>query len=289
VVLIPEADALFPAAVVRSIRDEKITTMYMVPSTFVGLMTRGGLLDVDPKAVQRILYAGEAFAMPQLRRLREWAPKAQLSNLYGPIETNVCTFYDLDELERDADAVPIGGAIDGVTVELWDETTGMVPAGEVGEICVHGPCVTPGYWGDATLTASKRATIDGQEWFRTGDLATRDEAGRLWFRGRRDHLIKSRGFRIELGEIEAALLRHPAIAEAAVAAVPDPDIGNALFAWYVAAAPVETSALKSDIARQLPAYMLPRELFAVPALPKTNSGKISRRALVETLATAGKE
>ncbi len=273
VVLVTEADALFPAAVTRAVRAEGVTTVYMVPSTYVALMTRGGLLDLDPRPLRRLLYAGEAFPTPQLRRLRSWAPAAHLCNLYGPIETNVCTFHDVGELAPDADGLPIGRAIDGVTVELW---------GEDGEILVHGPCVTPGYWGDAELTRAKRLTAQGREWFRTGDLATRDASGDLWFRGRRDHLVKVRGFRVELGDVEAALLRRPGVVEAAAAAVPDADGGQALVAWYVCDGPVEASALKSHLAGQLPAYMIPRELFAVPSLPKTSSGKVSRRALVET-------
>jgi acyl-CoA synthetase (AMP-forming)/AMP-acid ligase II len=74
-----------------------------------------------------------------------------------------------------------------------------------------------------------------------------------------------------------------------VAAVPDPDIGHTLFGWFVAAAPVEPAALKSHLGSLLPAYMVPRELFAVPSLPKTSSGKVNRPALVELLQPVEKE
>src|SRR5262249_5253354 len=139
---------------------------------------------------------------------------------------------------------------------------------------------------------SRQIEHDGRTWFRTGDLASRDAAGDLWFHGREDHLVKSRGFRIELGEVEHALGSHPGVLEAAVVAVPDDELGNVLYGWFVPAdRRVSADQVKAHVAGRLPSYMVPREVFAPPSLPKTGSGKTSRKELAALILArpAGKE
>ena len=290
VVLVPETDALFAAATVRTIRDERITSMLLVPSAYVALMNRGGLLSIDPAPLRRLLYSGEAFAVAQLRRLRGWAKDQHVCNLYGPIETNCCTHHCVRELPEDVSSVPIGREIDNVRITIRDELGRASPAGEEGEITIAGGCVTLGYWGDEERTRERRVLLDGEVHYLTGDRGARDPDGTLRFLGRRDTMVKSRGYRIELAEVEHALSTHPGVVEAAVVAVPDPELGNVLFGWFVPASSAATPAAVSEhAARSLPGYMLPRALFTLEALPKTASGKISRRQLAALLPDRGAE
>lgn len=290
VVLLPEADALFPAATVRTIRDERITSILAVPSSYVSLMNRGGLLALDPAPIRRLLYSGEAFPVQQLRQLRAWAPNQHICNLYGPIETNYCTHYCVHEIALEADSVPIGKEIDDVRIGIYNEEGQKACDGEEGEICVAGGSVTLGYWGDEARSRARRILLDGEIHFLTGDRGFRDKHGDLHFLGRRDTMVKSRGYRIELAEIEHVIGTHPGVIEVAVVAAPDLELGSLLYAWFVpASASITSTQVAEHASKLLPNYMLPRMIFPLDQLPKTDSGKISRRRLAEMLAVKSAE
>ena len=130
--------------------------------------------------------------------------------------------------------LPVGGVTDGIVVELLDEDGGPVRQGEAGEIVVYGDHLSPGYLGDERLTAERFAEIDGQRRYHTGDLAWRDEEGRLTVIGRTDRLVKIRGHGVQLEEVEATLTAHPDVAAAAVA-VKVSEGGDASLIAYVSA------------------------------------------------------
>jgi malonyl-CoA/methylmalonyl-CoA synthetase len=128
--------------------------------------------------------------------------------------------------------------------------------------------------------ATAEAFRDG--WFQTGDLAARAADGYIRIVGRRaTDLIKSGGFRIGAGEIEAALLEHPAVSEAAVAGLPDPDLGERIAAWVVCreGASVSSEELVAHVAALLSSHKRPREVTFVRALPRNEMGKVIKRAL----------
>jgi amino acid adenylation domain-containing protein len=278
VVLLPEEETLFPVATVRTIRQERITSLFLVPSVWISLMDRGGLLNEPPGQLRRVLYSGEAFPVGPLLRLKQWADRCHICNLYGPIETNGCTYYCVEQLNESDVTVPIGRAIDRVTVSIRDEA-GNTSDGP-GEIWVQGGCVSLGYWGDPELTARKSRTEADGRWFLTGDLGSRREDGNLVFHGRRDAMVKSRGVRIELGEVESVIATHPDVREVAVVAVPDKDFGNLLYAWVVLRdAGASTETIAAHAAKVLPPVMLPRRITPIESLPKTLSGKVSRSTL----------
>jgi malonyl-CoA/methylmalonyl-CoA synthetase len=119
-------------------------------------------------------------------------------------------------------------------------------------------------------------------WFHTGDLATRAADGYLRIVGRRTtDLIKSGGYKIGAGEIENVLLEHPGVAEVAVTAAPDPDLGERVVAWIVPAGPDRPSAydLAERVATQLAPHMRPREVHFLDALPRNDMGKVLKRQL----------
>ncbi len=294
VVLVPPEIAIFPRNLAAWICDYKINVWYSVPSALALLAAHAGLESLPQPALRLVLFAGEVFPIPQLRQLMQAWPGPLYYNLYGPTETNVCTYYRLPATPSETDPpLPIGMACTGFTCQVMDEQAQPAPAGEVGELWVGGPGVALGYWGQPERTAAAfvpdPAGTESARMYRTGDLVRLAPGGHYQFLGRRDHQIKSRGYRIEIGEIEATLLAHPAVLEAIVLPVPDALIGNRLLATLVArTAPPED--LMQFLAQRLPAYMLPQRLEWLESLPKTSTGKVDRQALAarfigETLTT----
>ena len=226
--MITEDLALFPGRLAEFIGAEGITVWYSVPSALMLLLLHADLNADRLCKLRMILFAGEVFPMKYLRQLAEQLPHIELYNLYGPTETNVCTYYKV-ERERLAalDKLPIGVACENTEVFAVNERNEIVvQAGGTGELYVRGPAVTYGYWADTEKTRAMVVPNTFQQNFeeklyRTGDLVQLAEDGNYYFLGRRDSMIKSRGYRIELGEIETALLSHPSVKEAVAVAIPD--------------------------------------------------------------------
>jgi amino acid adenylation domain-containing protein len=292
VVLVPPRTSIFPIEVARFIEQTSITIWYSVPSVLTMLTLRGNLKRGDFPHLRTILFAGEVFPTKYLRRLMDLLPDAGFFNLYGPTETNVCTYYEVPPLPEDqTEAIPIGRAIENVEVFAVTEEGKPAQSGEVGELCVRGASVMLGYWGDPVRTAKSLSPnpFGGDlhdPMYRTGDLVSRQNDGTYRLLGRRDAQIKSRGYRIELGEIEAALYAHPAIVECAVTAVPDELITNKIRAYVVLRDHVAEDDLKRFCAERIPRYMIPEMWEFRDALPKTSTGKVDRRGLSAEIATS---
>jgi len=217
----------------------------------------------------------------------EVLPRPDFYNLYGPTETNVCTYYRVDRaLLASQDRLPIGRACSNTEVFSVDEAGNLAPPGETGELYVRGPSVTKGYWGDPEKTRKSVVPNRFQPHFeepayRTGDLVILDESGEYRFLGRKDNMIKSRGYRIELGEIEAALFAHPEVEDAAVVAIPDEEIGSRLKAFVVCrgAGSLSEVQVKKHCSDRVPKYMIPESIVFKARLPKTSTGKVDRTRL----------
>ncbi len=270
--VVPDASARNSAALARGIAD--VTVWYSVPSV-LALLLESGLVTRELLAPMRyVLFAGEVFPIKHLRRLKELLPaSARLYNLYGPTETNVCTYYRVDELDPARQVpVPIGRAITGARLQVVDDRGQPLPPGELGELVVEGPCVTPGYF---RRPHDPNADNHRKNRHATGDIVGY-EGSELVYRGRKDRMVKVGGFRVELGEIEAALLRHEAVEEAAVVAV-DGDAGTRLVA-FCSPGSADTGPSLVDIKTHcgglLPRYMIPHALVRMAALPKNGNGKI---------------
>jgi amino acid adenylation domain-containing protein len=291
VVLVPAELALFPIQLARWIRDAGITVWYSVPSVLTMLALRGKLDEISPPALRTILFAGEVFPTKYLHRLMGLLPGVRFANLFGPTETNVCTWYEVPRWTGEPPpSIPIGRPIADVEVYAVTDEGEVSAPGEVGELYVRGPTVMHGYWGDTERTSRVLLQADdgsGERVYMTGDLARLDEDGDWIFLGRRDAQIKSRGYRIELGDIEVALNLHPAVAECAAVAVPDELVTNRIKAFVVVHRTVDPSELVDFCLERIPRYMVP-ELFEFRSeLPRTSTGKIDRQALPVDLASAG--
>ncbi len=295
VVLVPEGTSAFPIKLVQLLQREAITCAYLVPS-ILALMARYGKLERhDLSKLRLLLFAGEVFPIKYLRQWKEQLPHTDFYNLYGPTETNVCTYYRVPAtLDPALDRpVPIGRMCDNAAAIVVDDRGERVTApGARGELWVRGPCVARGYYGNPTATAAGFVSVDGpggstEPAYRTGDIVEILPDGETFdYVGRNDHMVKTRGYRVELGEIEAALLAHADVEAAVVVPVPDELLGNRLVAVLGTHRALTKAELDEHCQQRLPRYMVPERYERLAALPTTSSGKIDRLALARQMADA---
>jgi len=277
-VLVEEQLGKEPTRLALWVAEKKITIWYSAPS-ILGLLAQFGKLEQhDYSALRLVLFAGEVFPIKYLKLLKSLWLRPRYFNLYGPTETNVCTFYEVARLlpESQAEPVPIGKACHPYYEALIvNEAGAEVAKGVEGELCIAGPGVMQGYWNLPENTAKAFLPDRDTRWYRTGDIVVELPDGNYKFVGRWDRMIKKRGYRIELGEIEAALYRHPAIKEAAVVAFPDID-GVAIKAFIGTrdGSKLSIIELKKFCSENLPLYMIPDSFCFLESLPKTSTDKI---------------
>jgi len=281
-VIVEEALGKEPARLAPWIAEKKLTVWYSAPSILNLLAQFGKLEQYDYSSLRLVLFAGEVFPIKYLKLLKSLWPHPKYFNLYGPTETNVCTFYEVRRVipASQSEAVPIGKACPYCEPLVVDELGVEVAQGAEGELCIAGPSVLEGYW-DLPENTSK-AFLPGHQkrWYRTGDIVRELADGNYKFLGRRDRMIKKRGYRIELGEIEAALYRHPSIKEAAVLAFPDDDgVPIKAFTSTRDGSKLSMIELKKFCSENLPLYMVPDLFCCLESLPKTSTDKIDYQKL----------
>ncbi len=284
--IVPAGVSMFPASLARFVEQQVITVWYSVPMVLTQLVLHGRLEERDLSRLRTVLFAGEVFPTKYLRQLKQQLPHAELHNLYGPTETNVCTYHPVVSVPDTDDPIPIGKPCCGDVVAILDEDGRPVPRGAKGELYVAGPTLMNGYWADAEKTRrglARSIAVDGQmrPAYRTGDLVRWNDADELEYHGRLDHMIKSRGYRIELGEIESALAAHADVAEVVVFGVPDEEIGKRIRAAVVlgSGSAVSEAELKKFCSQRLPAYMVPEAIRFRASMPRTSTHKIDRKQI----------
>ena len=281
-VIVEEQLGKEPARLGPWMAEKKLTVWYSAPS-ILSLLAQFGKLDQrDYSSLKLVLFAGEVFPIKYLKLLKSSWKHPRYFNLYGPTETNVCTFYEVPQLiaESQNEPVPIGKACPYCEPLVVSENGREVRAGEEGELCIAGASVLQGYWDLPENTA--KAFLRGRDvrWYRTGDIVVELPDGNYKFLGRRDRMIKKRGYRIELGEIEVALYRHPAIKEAAVLAFPDEEnVPVKAFASARNGTKLSIIELKRFCSENLPLYMVPDLFCFLESLPKTSTDKIDYQKL----------
>ncbi|MBV9480937.1 MAG: amino acid adenylation domain-containing protein [Acidobacteria bacterium] len=273
----PALHLAFPTRLTAWMAEEEITVMYTVPSLLAMMAERGSVRAKALAKLRLLLFAGEVCPPRVLATLLDLLPTVEFANLYGPTETNVCTFERIDrQLWDRSSPVSIGVPCQGTRILLLDDAEAEVAGKhQVGELLVSGPTVALGYWHDAGRSQARFVLRNGERWCRTGDYAEFDDAGRLLFHGRRDHMVKIYGHRVELGDVENALLRHPGVAEAVVVAV------NEVLVAFARPCRIGVSSeeLREHCAGQLPRYMVPSTINLIDKLPLLSTGKIDRLGL----------
>jgi len=285
-ILVSEDAGKDPHRLAQLIADERISIWYSAPSILALLAQFGDLNKYDYSTLRTVLFAGEVFPVKHLRNLTHLLPRARYYNLYGPTETNVCTYYEvqLPVPEDRTVPYPIGGVCSHLAGKVVDEEGKRVAAGSEGELCITGRGVMQGYWSLPEQTEKGFfVDPDGTRWYRTGDIVVEEAEGIYIYRGRRDRMVKRRGYRVELGEIEAGLYQHASVKEAAVVALPNEESGVSIVAFLSAKEGQRPSLIemKRFCSERLPLYMIPDRFSWHDALPKTSTDKIDYQRLKE--------
>ncbi len=264
VILHPTFD---PDAVLAEIRERRPTLLLQVPATLSALVAHPAWETTDITCLRAISIGSTDVPVELIETVH--ARGVPVIQIYGSTETGPVTIY-----QRTEEAFHAVGSLgrQGLHTEirLVDEAGNEVPSGETGEILVRGPHVASGYWGDPDNPSFSNG------WFRSGDMAWRDERGLYWFRGRRKHMIISGGENIHPAEIERVLRRVPGVVECAVIGIPNAKWGESPAALIVTkdGKPLAEARLREQLERELARYKHPRHILFTDALPRNVMGKV---------------
>jgi amino acid adenylation domain-containing protein len=288
---IPQEANLLPHKLALFIEDAGLTQWFSVPSILIHMAKLDVVRPGAFACLRRLLWCGERFPTSALRYWMQRLPHVQFTNLYGPTETTIASsYYRVPSCPQDErEEIPIGQGCDGEELLVLDSELRPIPPGEIGDLYIRGPGLSPGYWRDPGRTAAAfipnpLSDQPGDRLYRTGDLAKVDDQGRIMLLGRADTQVKSRGYRIELGEIEAALDGIAELQESAVVPVASDGFEDSLLCCaYVprAGGEVAPAILRQRLAKVLPGYMLPSRWKQLDRLPLNQNGKTDRPALRE--------
>jgi acyl-coenzyme A synthetase/AMP-(fatty) acid ligase len=247
----------------------------------------------DSSPLRLVLFAGEVFPVKQVRKLVAKWPLPAYYNLYGPTETNVCTYATISNPipEGRMEPYPIGWTCSHCKALVLDTESQAVDAGAEGLLYISGPSVFSGYWARPTESAAVFLERDGVRWYNTGDVVREHAADGFIYVGRRDRMVKRRGYRIELDEIETALYRHPSIQGAAVISAPHPESVVRIVSYVVASPNSQPSIIemKAFCNEHLPSYMNPDFFIFVDSLPRASTNKTNYQALIQKFQSAERE
>ena len=284
-VLLAENAAVFPAMLLQTLQDEKVTFIFWVPTIMVNIANMGLLDKIPLPDIRLVWFAGEVFPTKQFNVWRRHLPNARFVNMYGPIEITLdCTYYIVERELADDEPIPIGNAMRNTEILLLNEENRLCAPGEEGELCVRGSSLAMGYYNNPEKTAAAFVqnplnTAYPEIIYRTGDIACYNELGELMFKGRKDSLVKHSGYRIELGEIEHVIINSLKLVQNGCVVY---DYGQKHIVFYYE--PVEgitVADMRKALGSQLPKYMLPNKFVALDELPRNANGKIDRLKLKE--------
>ena len=263
-----------PKEVVETIRDAAITDFYAVPSIY-RLITK----IAKPNELKSLRLAMCSGTTLPLKIAQEFTDKfnIEISEGYGLSEASPIVTLTIPGEERIGS---IGKAIPDEELKVIDEHGKELPAGQVGELLIRGDNVMLGYWNNPEATS---ATIDADGWLHTGDVVRIDADGYLYIVNRIKDMIISMGENIYPREVEELIYRFDGIKDAAVVGVEDKLRGQAGACFYVVkdGEKVDTRALKKYLQINLALYKVPREFYEIDEMPRTATGKISKRKILE--------
>ena len=259
---------------VKELKREKFTAITGVNTLFNGLLNTPGFDQIDFSPLRLTLGGGMAVQRSVAERWKK-VTGVTLLEAYGLTETSPAACinpWDLPEYNGSIDL-----PIPSTDCCVKDQDGNMLPTGEVGELCVRGPQVMKGYWNRPEDTA---AAIDADGWLHTGDMAKMDEDGFFYIVDRKKDMILVSGFNVYPNEIEDVIAMMPGVLEVAAVGVPDERSGEAVKLVIVKKDPALTvEQVKAHARENLTGYKQPRYVEFRDELPKTNVGKILRRAL----------
>lgn len=286
--LILEKSFAFPQTILQKIVTERVTGFPIVPTMAALLLQMKDLKIGEFPYLRYITNTGAALPPAHIQRLQELFSTTKIFSMYGLTECKRATWLPPDQLHHRPASVGI--AIPGTEAYVVDDEGRQVLPGVAGELVIRGSHVMKGYWEDleSTNKVLRTGPYPWEKVLYTGDLFRTDEEGFLYFIGRKDDILKIRGEKVSPKEIENVLYALPGIREAAIVGVPDPVLGTAVKA-VLAVDPTMSLSTKDVLhhcAKNLEDYMIPKFVEFVDQLPKTDSGKISRRKVAAQIMEA---
>ena len=284
-VILQRETVLSPREFANSLRTEGITTLFLTTALF------NQMIQSEPLAFQSLrllLFGGETADPRRVRQALEVGAPQQLLHVYGPTEnTTFSTWYRVEQVDPEAETIPIGQAIANTQTYILDRHLQPVPIGVPGELYLGGAGLARGYFNLPELTLERfipHPFKDGQRLYKTGDRARYLPNGQIEFLGRLDNQVKIRGFRIEPTEVEAVLNQHPLVKASVVVVKEDTVCDKHLVAYVVSDTRHQLeqqliSEIRQFLQQKLPEYMRPQLFVLLDELPKTRNGKIDRRSL----------
>ncbi len=278
-----------PGDLLRALRRYEITGLAGVPPLWALLLRGAKALEEQPlERLRYITNSGGRIPQANLEELRRLLPGTKIYLMYGLTEAFRSTYLPPEELDRGTEC--IGKPIPNTEIYVVDREGRECAPGEPGELVHRGPTVALGYWGkeEATRKAYRPhpfaplGLVIEEKVVYSGDLVRRDEKGYLYFVGREDNMIKTQGYRLSPEEVEGLLVGTGIVREACAFGVPDPELGQQVFAVVSLrdrAADGILETIREYCIKNGPPYMVPKEIFIEDEMPKTPSGKIDRQAV----------
>ncbi len=292
-VVIPNRESIVDIdSTLNEIEKHAIVTTDFVPSILELVLQS---IARDPDKVKKLskmrylLVGGEAVDTHIVSEVQRYIPNVQLVNTYGPTEASIGMVFHLFN-SNDKDSVPLGKPIDNTSVIIVDETLQAVPIGEVGEIVIGGRCLGKEYLNDPVHTSSVfidnsgLPMIDSDRIYRTGDLGRIASDGLLYFNGRIDEQVKIAGVRIELGEIEHYMHTFDGVRQAKVVCI-NTNGQKRLAGFFRADHSIDISELRTHLSNVLSKSTIPSLLLQIEKFPRTASGKIDGKRLINDYCT----
>ena len=281
--IIPKQLFSFPVKLMVYLEEKQISYIDWVPSALCIIANTGVLEVCAPKSLKKIAFVGEVMPTKQFNMWRAKYPEAMFANIYGPTEATVdCTYYIVEREFSDDEVLPIGYACRNTHVFILNGDR-LAERGEVGELCVRGRCLAPGYYNNPEKT--DEAFVQNplnphypEKIYKTGDMAKYNAYGEIIFLAREDHQIKHMGHRIELGEIETAVNAVDLIESGAC--IYDAH-SQKIVLFYCGSEEATQAYILKKLRDKVPKYMFPNVMILLDEMPLTLNGKIDRLRLKE--------
>lgn len=279
--IIPKICFSFPVKLIEYLDNNKINTIYWVPSALCIVANMKTFDYVKPKYLKKVLFAGEVMPMPQLNVWRHHLPNVMYANLFGPTETtDICTYYIVNRDFKDNETLPIGKACENTDILIVKDDNTLASTGETGELYVRGSIVGSGYYNNSEKTASAFVLNPINKaypeiLYKTGDLGKYNSYGEIEYLGRKDFQIKHMGYRIELGEIETNINSLDGI----IASCCIYDVKNNLIVLFYESLKLNDEEVLEFCDKKLVKYMRPNKIFKLARMSYNANGKIDRTKL----------
>lgn len=277
--LVLEQSFNYPAAVLKVIEQEKVTGLPVVP-TIASILRQWEEKGQRLPNIRYVTNTAAALSLTHIETLKRLCPNARLFSMYGLTECKRVCYLHPSLLDKKP--LSVGVPMPNMEVFVLRPDGTVCDPDEEGELVVRGPHVMKGYWEKPEITAEwlkPSPQIPNEMWLHTGDRFKRDADGHLYFVGRKDDIIKTRGEKVAPKEVENAIYAMPGVQDAAVVGQKDDVLGQAIRAFVVLTegTKYESRDVVMHCASKLEAFMVPKYVTFVSSVPKTPSGKITKK------------